>query len=333
MRETTTNLRNATAVVIASSALAMLVLPFPAEARPYTVVSCDSAAGFGHNASAWVPYGNAGVFYESCPTNGGPNSGVSNRLTGGTYGGFSHSGHAFTAPPGATITQIRWAGRMARDNCRWGVFIRAAPSGAAVMGMPNGQYCETTGFDNRGWPMPFGVPAGTTQLEQLVICGASQCLPGAVMHSHVIEVTVDDPVPPSISLSGPLASGQWVSGTAGGRPHVDIAATDNAGVQRIGSSLGGVDRSQGYACNWSSTRPCPELATTSPVPSIADLSDGRHVLAVSASDAAGNATPVTRDVYIDNTPPDPVLPEVAGGTAWRRANGFSISWTNPRTVM
>src|SRR5215213_11245580 len=116
MRETTTKLRNATAVVIASSALAMLALPFPAEARPYTVVSCDSAAGFGHNAAAWVPYGNAGVFYESCPTNGGPNSGVSNRLTGGTYGGFSHSGHAFTAPPGATITQIRWAGRMARDN-------------------------------------------------------------------------------------------------------------------------------------------------------------------------------------------------------------------------
>jgi hypothetical protein len=53
---------------------------------------------------------------------------------------------------------------------------------------------------------------------------------------------------------------------------------------------------------------------------------------VAASDAAGNATSVTRDIYVDNTPPDPVLPEVAGGTAWRRTNGFAVSWTNPRNV-
>jgi hypothetical protein len=310
----------------------MLVLPLAAEARPYTVVSCDSAAGFGHNAAAWARYGNAGVIYESCPTNGGPNSGISNRLTGGTYAGFSHSGHAFTAPPGATITQIRWSGRMARDSCKWGAFIRAAPSGAAVMGMPNGQFCEALGFDNRGWPMPYGVPAGTTQLEQLVICGAGQCAPGAVMHSHVVEVTVDDPVPPSISLSGPLASGQWVSGAAGRRPFVDIAATDNAGVQRIDTLLGGESQGQGYGCNWSSARPCPERATTSAAPGVADLSDGRHVLSVAASDAAGNPTSVTRDIYVDNTPPDPVLPEIAGGTAWRRMNGFAVSWMNPRNV-
>jgi hypothetical protein len=64
---------------------------------------------------------------------------------------------------------------MARDSCKWGAFIRAAPSGAAVMGMPNGQFCEALGFDNRGWPMPYGVPAGTTQLEQLVICGTRTC--------------------------------------------------------------------------------------------------------------------------------------------------------------
>src|SRR5215208_3458491 len=222
----------------AACAIALAALCPGVRAGQYTVVSCDSAAAFGHNTTAWVPFGNAGTAYEACPTNGSPTAGVSNRLTQGTYVGFSHSGHAFTAPPGATITRIRWAGRMARDNCRWGVYFRAVPSGSPILGMPNGQFCETLGFDNRGWPIPQTVPAGTTRLEQLVICGASECPPGAVFHSHVIEVTVDDQVPPSISLGGRLVSGQWVSGTAGRPNHVDIAVTDNSGVQKISASLG-----------------------------------------------------------------------------------------------
>src|SRR5215212_5855591 len=161
MRVITAKVRNATAL-ITTAAVTVLLLPSAVEARPYTVVSCDSAAGFGHNASAWVPYGNAGVFYESCPTNGGPNSGVSNRLTGGTYGGFSHSGHAFTAPPGTTITQLRWAGRIARSSCRWAAHFRAMPSQANIIGLPSNQSCDATGFDIRNSPWSFPVPAGTT---------------------------------------------------------------------------------------------------------------------------------------------------------------------------
>ena len=75
---------------------------------------------FGYSSAAWAPFGNAGSAYEACPTGGGSTAGVSNRLIGTTYTGYSHSGHVFTAPPGATITHVRWAGRMARDNCRWG---------------------------------------------------------------------------------------------------------------------------------------------------------------------------------------------------------------------
>jgi hypothetical protein len=330
MSEVTAKRRNRTLLLTSAwCALALLALCPGATAQPYTVVSCDSAAAFGHSAAAWRPYGNAGNAYEACPTNGSPTAGVSNRLTGGTYVGFSHSGHFFTAPPGATITKIRWAGRMARDNCSWGVFFRAVPSGTAVLGMPNGHVCETTGFDNRGWPIPQTVPQGTTRLEQLVICGATQCLPGAAMHSHVVEVTVDDPVPPTISLSGPLASGQWVSGTTGHFPDVNVAVADNAGVQRIETALGGRGPNQTFACNWSQPQPCPGEATMGSAPGIAELSDGQHTLQVSALDAAGNTANTARDVYVDNTPPDPVLPEIAGGTAWRRTNGFAVSWTNP----
>jgi hypothetical protein len=330
MSEVTAGRLNSTLLsTAAAGALALAALCPAASAGQYTVVSCDSAAAFGHNTTAWVAYGNAGTAYEACPTNGGPTAGVSNRLTQGTYGAFSHSGHAFTAPPGATITRIRWAGRMARDNCRWGVYFRAVPSGTPVLGMPNGRVCETLGYDNRGWPIPQPVPGGTTRLEQLVICGASECPPAAVFHSHVLEVTIDDPVHPSISLSGPLASGQWVSGRAGRPNHVDVLVTDNAGVQQIEASLGVNRSSQSYACNWSLPKPCLGEARMTSAPGVGDLSDGRHTLGVSTVDAAGNTAAVSRDVFVDNTPPDPVVPQILGGTGWRRVNGFAVSWTNP----
>src|SRR5688500_17664096 len=267
-------LRRAAAVYAA----VLMALCSDAAAGQYTVVSCDSAAAFGHNSAAWAGFANAGETYASCPTNGGDTRGVSDRLTAGTYGGFSLSGHAFTAPPGATITQLRWAGRMARGNCRWGIYFRALPSGTAILGAPPNQFCETAGFDNRGWPMPFAVPPGTTRLEQLVICGAAQCAPGATMHSHVIQVTVNDPVPPHVSLDGPLASGQWVSGTAGTFPEVRVSASDNAGVQRIDTALGGLVGSQTYPCNWSLPGPCLHSAPMKWGPGIADLSEGGHQL-------------------------------------------------------
>jgi hypothetical protein len=310
-------------------AVALLTLPEVGLARPYTVVSCDSAVSFGHNASAWAPYSNAGSTYEVCPTNGGFTAGVSNRMTGQRYNGFDFAGHVFTAPPGATITQIRWGGRMARGNCDWGTFIRALPSDATVIGLRNGQFCGSTDFDNSTFPITFNIPSGTTRLEQLVICGARTCEPGGAMHSRILEVTVDDPLPPEISLSGALVSGQWVSGAAGTDPRVEIAAADHAGIQRIDTALGGRGPSQTYGCDWSRSQPCPTHASSSTGPGVGDLPDGRHTLSVSAIDAAGNTANVSRDVYVDNTPPDPIVPEIAGGNGWRRSNGFGVVWVNP----
>ena len=215
-----------------------MLAPHSAQARPYTVFSCDSAGLFGFSSAAWTPFGNAGWAYESCPTGGGATAGISNRLVGWTYSAFNVSGHSFRAPPGATITAVRWAGRIARNNCNWGTFLRALPSGAAILGMPNGQYCTTEAFDNRAWPMTFGTPAGTTGIDQLVICGAYQCAPGATIHAHAVEVTIDDPIPPSISLGGPLVSGAWVSGRAGQPSYLTVASSDNAGTQSVSAAIG-----------------------------------------------------------------------------------------------
>jgi hypothetical protein len=123
---------NTPLVAAAAFAAAALALPGAATAGTYTVVSCNSAGLFGYNASAWVPHSNAGTAYETCPTNGGFTAGVSNRMTGQAYSGYNFSGHAFTAPPGTTITKLRWGGRMARSNCSWGTFVRAVPSDATV---------------------------------------------------------------------------------------------------------------------------------------------------------------------------------------------------------
>ena len=315
------------AVLVAACGLVLTFAPQTATARPYTVVSCDSAGLFGYSSAAWAPFGNAGSAYASCPTGGGSTAGISNRLIGATYSGFHHSGHAFTAPPGATITSVRWGGRMARDNCSWATWIRALPSGAPIVGLLNGQACSATWFDNRGWPMTFGVPEGTTRIDQLILCAASQCSPGAAIHTHVVEVTVDDPIPPSISLDGPLASGQWVSGR-GGPVEVPVAAVDNAGIRSIKAEVTGRSHGVEFACDWSRAEPCPRQVRSSTLPAIGDLSDGHHILVVSAVDAAGNISAVSRDVYIDNTAPDPVVPQVDGGYAWRRSNHFSVSWIN-----
>ena len=76
MSDVTSNLRRCAAVAATFGVLAMTV-PQATVARPYTVVSCDSAGLFGYSSAAWAPFGNAGSAYEACPTGGGSTAGVS----------------------------------------------------------------------------------------------------------------------------------------------------------------------------------------------------------------------------------------------------------------
>jgi hypothetical protein len=256
---------------------------------------------------------------------------VSNRLTGRTYSGFSYSAHVFDAPPGTSITGIKWAGRVSRGNCSWGTFMRAMPSGATVLGLPNGRYCNLNEFDFTNGAFDYAVPAGTTRLQQLVHCAAPSCTPGGAMHSHVLEVTIDDPQPPSISLRGRMVSGQWVSGVAGNSPDLQVTGSDSSGIQSIEATLGPQKANESFTCNWSLVQPCPGRPGMDSTPSVAELADGRRTLQVSATDAAGNVAYGSHDVFVDNTPPDPVVPEVRGGGGWRRTNDFAVSWPDQPT--
>ena len=85
--------------------------------------------------------------------------------------------------------------------------------------------------------MTFGAPPGTTRVDELVIAARTNAFPEQRSTPRRVEVTIDDPIPPSISLGGPLASGLWVSGRAG-RPHVSVASADNAGIQSVVAMIG-----------------------------------------------------------------------------------------------
>ena len=195
-------------------------------------------------------------------------------MTGQRYAGLSHSGHRFSAPPGTTISRVRLRGRFARGNCAWGTIFAAMPSRSILLGLPHGRYCAQTGYDYTNYPLYLRPPPGTTRVEQLVYCGASSCAPGATIHTRSVEVTIDDPRPPSISLSGPLVSGRWVSGRTGRLPTVNVTARDSSGVSRIAARIGSVVaaraiRAIGAVRSHARTAPSPPRRTSATSPTVA----------------------------------------------------------------
>jgi hypothetical protein len=222
-----------------------------AEARPYTVVSCDAAAGYAHSSEAWRPVGTAGSAYATCPSEGDSNRGISNRIVGATVPGFSYSSHLFGAPPGTTITGVRWGGRFARENCGWGAMLRAYPSRRILIGFDSSSQCSLTEMDLGAQSIRLAPPAGTTALQQIVGCGLATCGPGAAFHTRQMAVTIDDPTRPSLTASGPLVSGRWVRGSQ----QVTVQATDNSGISAAAVTLGPATRHEPRQCNYARTRP------------------------------------------------------------------------------
>lgn len=319
-------LRRPRAVLLAAALIAWWwVAASPAEARPYTVYACDAAGFWGYANNAWTPLG-AGTIESRCPSNNDSQRGLTTRIVGGdSYPGLTASIFDFFAPPGTTITGIRWSGRLARNNCAWSASIVAYPAASIVVGVPNEAYCSTEEFDLFSSILSFPAPAGTTHLRQMVICGRTNCDPGATFHSRHIEVNLEDWWAPSVSASGALADGHWVSG----EQVVRVDTADNTGIRRMDASIPGTPaRSAEFSCNPTFAVPCPGSPSADLSLETTGLNDGTHTLAVTATDGAGNATTANRTVRVDNTPPDPVAPSLMGGEGWRTTNDFGMSWVN-----
>ena len=114
-------------------------------------------------------------------------------------------------------------------TAHWGTFMRALPSGAAVLGPAKRPVLRPDRLRHQQLPDHLHRPTRHNPPRATGHLRSRTCSPGAAMHSHVLEVTIDDPQPPSISLSGRMVSGQWVSGTAGHVPDVQV---EGIGQQR-----------------------------------------------------------------------------------------------------
>ena len=302
-------------------ALALVSTPV-AEGRPYTVVSCDAAPGF--SAQAWRPGASVGSAYSTCPTHGGMNAGISNRITGVTVPGLSYSSHTFTAPAGATVSSIRWSGRLARGSCAWGAMMLAQPGGRYLFGLRPNATCLSNALDVRGSTLPFAMPAGTRAVQQIAVCGAPSCGPGAAFHTQSVAVTVEDPTRPAIAVSGALVSGRWVRGAQ----EIRVAASDNSGISSVTAALGTHSVPSSFACDFSRPAPCVSHSVAPRLSTLA-VASGPARVAVRVTDAAGNIMDGSYAVKVDNEPPSRVRPLVAGGEGWRRRNAFALAWENP----
>jgi hypothetical protein len=311
-------------LVALAGAIVLLASSSVSLARPYTVLSCDAAIFQGSSAEAWTPSGSVGRAYSSCPSGGGDTTGISNRITNVTVGRYAHSRHAFDAPYGTSITGFSWSGRFARNSCGWATALYAYPGTHYLFGLLGNQQCGITALDIRGQSIPWTVPAGTTRLEQLVWCDASQCGPGATFHTQWIAVTVDDPVPPSFWLGGSLVTQRWVRG----EQELVVSASDNVGIARYSAALGGERRAESFLCNYARPRPCDDKWIGAVISTLA-LPQGANDLYVEVVDGAGNTAQAVHTVRVDNQPPERIRPSLDGGEGWRNQNLFRIRWSNP----
>ena len=313
------------APIVLLLAISAMAWPSVSEGRPYTVVSCNAGLGSALSAEAWTSSTTmAGSSYAACPTSGVATRGISDRITTPTSAGLTLSTHVFQAPAGTRITTLRWGGRLSRGNCDWGAMMHALPAKTVLFGVQAHSGCAVSGLDVGDATLPFAVPAGTTGLQQSIVCAATTCQPGAAFHTAATVVTIDDPTAPTVWATGPLVAGNWVRGSQ----QMQVLARDNTGIARTWTALGAGATSQALPCRYTNPRPCADRSALA-VLSTRDIAPGPQPLTIGAQDAAGNIATARYVIRIDNDTPARVHPVLQAGEAWRRENRFTSSWQNP----
>ena len=165
------------------------------------------------------------------------------------------------------------------------------------------------------------MPAGTTSLQQTIVCAAATCQPGAAFHTASTVVTIDDPTTPTVAAAGALVSGRWVRAVQ----RITVSGKDTTGIAKTWATLGSKTLTTQWACRYTSPQPCADHGGPLDVDTVG-VASGQHQLTVGSQDAAGNVTSARFAVRVDNEPPGRVRPAVIGGDAWRRSDGFGIRW-------
>lgn len=238
------------ALPVIGAALMTAVLPGPAGAGTYSVANCGST----NQTAAWVVLQGSLNSFKQCPyTTFGGGEGMVTRLAGAhNVGQYSRLG--FFAPSGTSIAGLTISFLYTRNDCRVASQIRAIGPGVdrIVAGEGANQRCQSTSFEINNFAP--AIPAGTTYLLQNTQCGAQRCEQGAAFRTRAATVTVNDPTPPDVAITGGgLASGRWVAG----RQVATFAHSDSAGIRSADIALGGDTASTGFPCDYQPRRSVP----------------------------------------------------------------------------
>lgn len=297
----------------------------PAQAGSYRVTACDAHSGqVGVSANrSWGLSASPGHGAESlCPTSGDIFRGIATRIIADVgRGTFERA--TFTPPWGTTVAALAWNGRGARNNCTWSAELRAQPSNQTLIGYRPYQNCQNgTSFYFKD-TLNLNVPGGTTQLVQSVRCEADRCPSGATFHTFGATVTVNDPIGPSAQITGGgLAGDRWVAGNQ----ELRFDVSDNTGIKAGSYSVPGTPgQDKSFPCEYTLPTPCFNQSSSFGV-TTANLPDGPHTARLTFTDAGDNTGALERTFRVDNHPPEPLDPSVAGTEWWHRSNGFTISW-------
>jgi hypothetical protein len=329
------------AVLLAAAIILEVAAPRPATAGEYTIYACQ-ADGAGYVSSAFENFATRGMKWRrACNPLGPPLRGLVTANVSGT-GHVPHgaqSGFVLNAPPGTTLSRLRWSGHARRRDCRYALQLFAERPGAPPVAIKNvraNRNCPRPGLAQASsWPhMRAYDLGGATRIVQRVVCVGSPsrefCSARGqnFIRTFAAEATVVDGSAPSVAIvqASPLASGAWVRGNQS----FDYDATDNVGVKGASALVGGTVRgSQPRGCTYSQRIPCPSGPGTLEVDT-ADVPEGSQLLTVVAEDAAGNrAESPAVTARIDNAAPGAVTLGVGGGEAWRNGNDFDVAWVNP----
>lgn len=332
-----------TAVVVAALAasIAPLGMPAAASAGTYGVLACDAAPRSVNNA--WREHEDRGmVATASCPSRGHPDRGltVRNRVNVGTVRRGKTAFMAFRAPAGASLRSIEldWDGRRVNGDWLLGL-VRG--DGRLVAG------CRPTRRSS-GSACRLGNPKGTSRIRRSLghrrmvrieaSCAAragcdttARRRPGdrtrVRLAVHTAKVVVADGSAPNLTVGGALVSGDWQRGTV----EASVLARDNVGIRGTSLRVDGSTRdADSERCDFTRVVPCPRVVRTAHRLDTRDIRDGRHALALSALDAAGNHRAVERSIRVDNHAPGRVRDvRVLGGQAVRSRNSFDLRWSPP----
>ena len=337
-------------VIAAAGALSVfnaVLLAGAASAGQFTVASCQAdRAGF--STTAFNDFATRGMTIRRACNPEGP--GIRGLVTANaTRRGRVPRGSvalvAISAPAGTRFTTFRWAGSARRTDCRYSLQLYAAgpdikpvpiKNVRANRRCPRPARAQAAGYRSRRFDV-----TGATRIVQRVICvggnGRRSCSARRANYIRTYQAeagVLDGQLPAAAILpNAPLTTGAWV---AGSQP-LNYVAEDNVGVRQaqaiVSGRVGGTDS---RACAvatadgaYTSSVPCPNGPGQITVRTT-ELTEGTQQLVVQPQDAAGNigaSAPVT--VRIDNGAPARVTVGIERGDAWRNANDFVLTWTNP----